>query len=312
MDSFREYKNFKGCWKSKRRIPVIRILLLLAAIYAVYASGAVGKAYHLIEEKRNSVGAVEPFLPGNWAEACEHSGGKAFALGRKRLVQCSWTISGAASLANLPEHGTLRYAVSAPGTLYPIQAHWLADSTDFENPLVIGFGMGSSVRWIFHVMLPDSNFAWTLADGCRFPGACPRNPLQGGALQIQDDFDFGGRENLLVKDFFSGIGEAPVFPIFSGRILSVERDSLGFRILIDHGGNLFSRISELSQIAPGIEAGKFLSADEELGRLPPSDSAGFFLEVLRNGRFVRWDRFFHEAHVASARDIDGFRSQIGF
>lgn len=311
MDSFREYKNFKVNLKAKRRVPVIRVLLLVGAIYAVCASGAVEKAYRLIELRENSTGSFEPLRPESWTEDCEFSGGKAFIL-KGSLVQCSWAISNAGAFATLPKHGVLRYAVTAPGTSYPLQVHWLADSADFQKPFVLGLKTGKSVRWLFYTMLSDSSFAWVGEDGCRFPGACPRNPLQGGALQIRDDFDFGGRENLLVKDFFSGIGEAPVYPILPGRVLSVEQDSTGYRILLDHGGNLFSRLSELLQIAPGVESGKVLSADDEIGRLPPSDSAGFFLEVLRNGRFVRWDRFFREAFVADAHDIDSFRARLGF
>ena len=52
----------------------------------------------------------------------------------------------------------------------------------------------------YHLMIADSSYAWVRADGCRYPGACPRNPLQGGALPIAADFDFGGREELLIKD----------------------------------------------------------------------------------------------------------------
>ena len=45
MESFREFKDFKSDWKPKKRIPVVRTVIALALIYAVYASGAVQKAY---------------------------------------------------------------------------------------------------------------------------------------------------------------------------------------------------------------------------------------------------------------------------
>ena len=44
MESFREFKDFKSDWKPKKRIPVVRTVIALALIYAVYASGAVQKA----------------------------------------------------------------------------------------------------------------------------------------------------------------------------------------------------------------------------------------------------------------------------
>ena len=52
MSSFREFKDFKSDWKPKKRIPVVRTLIVLALIYAVYASGAAQKAYRFIEDQR--------------------------------------------------------------------------------------------------------------------------------------------------------------------------------------------------------------------------------------------------------------------
>ena len=95
-------------------------------------------------------------------------------------------------------------------------------------------------------------------------------------------------------------------------IVSVEKDSLGYKIFLNHGGNLFSRVSGISLISPGIQAGAKIQADDVLGRLSPSDSSAFFLEVLRNGRFVRWDDFYRETHVAEANYVTRFRMDAGF
>ena len=49
MDSFREYKSFKSEWKSKKRIPILRVLFVLILLYAGYASGTFYKAYSAVE-----------------------------------------------------------------------------------------------------------------------------------------------------------------------------------------------------------------------------------------------------------------------
>ena len=312
MGSFREFKDFKSDWKPKKRIPVVRTVFVFALIYAVYASGAVQKAYQFIEEQRKIPVEAPSYTDLPWREGCAKTHGASFDSKKGSLVQCGWIVKSEKDALKLPDIPFLRYAVSVPGTAYPLQVHWLADSLNFWNPKVLVLRSKKDAVSFYHLMLADSSYAWVRAGGCRYPGVCPRNPLQGGALSIAADFDFGGREELLIKDLFMGIGEAPVHPILPARIISVSKDSLGYKLQLDHGGNLFSRVSGLSQISPDMDAGKFVDEDDVLGRLPPSDSAVFFLEVLRNGRFVRWEDFYKDTHVADASDVERFLAEIGF
>lgn len=314
MESFREFKDFKSDWKPKKRIPVVRTVIALALIYAVYASGAVQKAYQLIEEQRKIPAETLSYSDVPWREGCAMTHGASFDSKKKKnaLVQCGWIVKSARDAAWLPNIPFLRYVVSAENVQYPLQVHWIADSLNFWNPKILVLRSKKEQVSYYHLMIADSSYAWVRADGCRYPGACPRNPLQGGALPIAADFDFGGREELLIKDLFMGIGEAPVYPILPARVIAVSKDSRGYRLYLDHGGNLFSRVSGLSQIPSDMEVGSRVGQEDMLGRLPPSDSAVFFLEVLRNGRFVRWDDFYKDSHVADASDVERFLAEIGF
>lgn len=312
MGTFREYKEKNPRWKPRRRIPIGRGLLLLACIYAVYASGAVQKASHYVEKWRDAEKKTERNLTETWRESCEKFGGQSFPLQKEGLGQCSWMLRSGEDVLRLPEIPFLRYVGSRDDLGYPSSLHWIADSLDFWKPVVLGVERDGASDWFFYVMLEDSTERWVREDGCLYPGVCPRNPLSGGALPIASDFDFAGRENLLLKDLFMGIGEAPVFPILPARVVSVSKDSSGYGLLLDHGGNIFSRVSSLFALSPEVREGALLSESEPVGRLAPSDSAVVFIEVLRNGRFVRWDDFFRASHVVSASDVRQFRSELGF
>ena len=108
-----------------------------------------------------------------------------------------------------------------------------------------------------------------------------------------------------------GIGEAPVFPILPARVLSVSEDSLGYKLFLDHGGNLFSRISGLPYLKPNVVVGAQIESSEPIGSLSPKDESFFFLEVLRNGRFVRWDECYRETHLVEECDVERFRMDLG-
>ncbi len=310
MASFREYRSGKFGWRPQKRIPVLRTLCVLALIYAVYASGTVQKAWNVVGEWRHRASALSEALPLEWIGRCEKSGGEAFPV-KNSLGRCSWVLTSPGKVSLLPENDFVRYAASVPVLRYPLAVHWIADTADFETPLLLGVQGDSLKAWFFRLTLPDSSFAWVDGEGCRALEPCPHNPLMGGAIPILSDFDFEGREALLLKDLFSGIGEAPVFPVLPGKVVSLSEDSSGFRIYMDHGGNLFSRISELPNVSPGVEVGRSLLQGEPLGRLSPNDSSSFYLEILRNGRFVRWKKFYDDAHVADAEDVESFRRKWG-
>lgn len=310
MEAFREYKNFKSFRKPKRRIPLLRILFAIALLYAAYSSGAVKHVIHFVEEWRKPPEVLPDVSDMPWRARCEKFGGKAFFLKKNDLGQCSWALDSELDVARLPENDFVRYAASIPGREFPIILHWLADTANFGEPRILGVQQDSSVLAFFRLRLSDSSYAWVNAEGCRAAAFCPHNPLQGGALSIHPDFDFDGREILLQKDLFMGIGEAPVFPILSGNVLSVSKDSSGFNLTLDHGGNLASRISGLFEVASGVQPGKWISTEEPLGRLSPNDSAYFFLEVLRGGRFVRWKSFYEDSHIVDPEEVQRFRSKV--
>lgn len=115
-----------------------------------------------------------------------------------------------------------------------------------------------------------------------------------------------------MKDQFMGIGETPIYPILPGRVIMVARDSSDYNITIDHGDNLTSRVSGAISIASDLKEGQLVEINEPIARLAPKDRAIFYLEVIRNGQFVRWDAFFNETHPVTKEIIAKFRKEIGF
>ena len=125
MESFREFKDFKSDWKPKKRIPVVRTVIALALIYAVYASGAVQKAYQLIEEQRKIPAETLSYTDVPWREGCAMTHGASFDSKKNALVQCGWIVKSARDAAWLPNIPFLRYVVSAENVQYPLQVHWI-------------------------------------------------------------------------------------------------------------------------------------------------------------------------------------------
>ena len=113
-------------------------------------------------------------------------------------------------------------------------------------------------------------------------------------------------------DVFLGIGEAPIYPVLSGRILETGRDSSGFFVEIDHGYNVMSRTSGMGVLGDSLSVGKSIDMNTVLGRLSPKDSAVFFLSVRQNGQFVRWTDFYASTHPVLPDSILSFEKTIGF
>ena len=109
-----------------------------------------------------------------------------------------------------------------------------------------------------------------------------------------------------------GIGESPVYAILPGEILQISKDSLGYSIVMDHGDNVISKISGEISLFSDLKKGSVIEEKQIIARLAPKDSATFYLEVIRNGQFVRWNTFFNETHPVSKDDIAKFRKRIGF
>ena len=91
MDSFREYKSFKSEWKSKKRIPILRVLFVLILLYAGYASGTFYKAYSAVENFFRHEEEKE-YIDVSWREGCSMTTGEAFVIKKKFWGGCAWTV----------------------------------------------------------------------------------------------------------------------------------------------------------------------------------------------------------------------------
>lgn len=307
---FREYDCPRKHKPKKRQgFPLVRLLILLIALFYLWHSGYFFKFYEFFFPPVQSSTALEK-KPLSWEEECASVQGKSFLL-RDSVGQCSWQIS--ASDSGVFDRDLWRYLIEIEAKR-PLKIHWVTPTKNFNSPWFISLQADSLERNFFRIFFKiDSSFIWIEdLSLCRFPGFCPQNPLEGGALRIPDDFDFEGRESLLMKDQFMGIGETPIYPILSGRILEIIRDSLEYSVTIDHGDNLTSRVSGAITLFSELKKGQFVEMDEPIARLAPKDRAIFYLEVIRNGQFVRWDAFFNETHPVSKETIAKFRKEIGF
>jgi hypothetical protein len=162
-------------------------------------------------------------------------------------------------------------------------------------------------------MKPDSSYIWVSKNtGCKFPGVCPRLPLEWSALSIDEGFDFEGQESLLAMDVFSGVGEAPIYPVLAGRVLETGHDSLGYFVEIDHGYNVTSKTLGMGAPNDSLSVGDTVGVQSVLGRLSPKDSATFFLSVRLNGQFVRWNDFYASTHPVALDSLASFEKLNGF
>ncbi len=294
--------------KKRQGFPLIRILFLLAVIFGLAYDHHYQKIYDFFfsQEKENKSLKVEPI---SWDKECTSLHGKPFLI-RDSVGQCSWRINRSDSL--FFNHDLWRF-LAEKDSKNPVLIHWVAPVNHFMSPWFISLKIDSLERNFFRVPSKDSTFIWVEDHSlCRFPGFCPEDPLEGGALPIPDDFDFQGRELLLMKDQFMGIGESPVYAILPGVILKISKDTSGNSIVIDHGDNLISKISGDFSLLSDLKEGSVIEEKQFIARLAPKDSATFYLEVIRNGQFIRWSTFFNETHPISEKDIAKFRKRIGF
>ncbi len=304
---FREYRPKQE--KPKIKIPVIRIILALAGIFLIYRAASTSGILDPVKAFFKPHPAEKQAENKTWEDHCLSLSGKPFQL-REGVMQCSWVISSGDSLKAYPS--ILLYTLSAKDSLLPFKIHWVGDGNYFHDAWFFGIERENEREWFFRVPQPDSSWIWVTEKAeCFYPGFCPQNPLEGGVLSIAEDFDFEGRENLITKDLFMGIGETPVFPVLPGRVLSAGKDSAGYRIEIDHGDNLTSRYSGLF-FMDSLKPGDFLTRENAFARLAPKDSSSFYLEILRNGKFVRWKDFFIESYPLPDTVISKFRTMIRF
>lgn len=302
---FQEYKGKQKPINSTHKFPLLRLLLIAEAAFFVYWSGLVTK----IADTLSQIGNESEPAELSWDEKCLAYGGTSFNLERG-LGQCSWVIDDSTEVSRLP-NSFLRY-VSQLRHSSKSKLHWIASRKNFSDASLVVHD--DSTQSIFlRYMKPDSSFVWiNKATGCRYPGVCPRQPLKWSALPITEDFDFEGQESLLGMDVFRGIGEAPVHPVLSGKVLGTGKDSLGYFVDIDHGYNVMSRTSGLGSLNDEVKVGSEVFFETRLGSLPPQDSATFFLTVRQNGLFVRWTDFYEATHPVQDEHIRAFVKSLGF
>lgn len=302
MDGFSEYRCKKKYKPKRRNYPVVRIALVCIALILFVRLGFAEKIVVLIQGSEKT-----PEL--DWRGRCEAMRGTAFEL-KNGLGQCSWVLSD--SVMYLPNE-FLRYVASQTVTRHP-KLHWVAPRDDFSNAYFVQCE-DSLVRTYLHILGADSLFYWVdIEDGCRYPGVCPRQPLDWSAVPITGDFDFEGQESLLAMDVMLGIGEAPIHPILPGIVLSSGKDSLGNFVVLDHGDNITSRMSGMypvnaSDTLPFL-VGEYLDMNSLVGRLAPRDSATFFLTVRQNGFFIRWNDLYAQTHPLDSAEIAKFLHRI--
>jgi murein DD-endopeptidase MepM/ murein hydrolase activator NlpD len=309
--------------RPRRKAPVLRIALLgLLAwfCYQQFTTGWLSRFWDRRAEQTATVPVVATPKPDTtWKGWCQEQSGQAFDLS-KELAQCSWAFANRDEMLRAFQDEApsivhrLRYAADRVLIGYPLQVHWVAPHGNFRYPRLLDLQTPSASLRL--VGIPVDTVPWIhwldAASGCAFPGTCPHDPLEGGAVPIPADFDFEGREYLLVRDLFRGIGESPVFPVLPGRVISISKEASGFTVELDHGNNLYSRASGLASIFNGVEEGSRMDSKTPVGRLSAQDTASFHLEILRNGKFVRWQDYWNETHPVDAGHFATFRNALGY
>jgi hypothetical protein len=301
-EGFSEHRCKKRYKPKRYNYPVVRILLFCVAVVLFVRLGFAEKVVQLLPGST----VVEA---SDWKSRCETMRGKAFEL-KNGLGQCSWVVSD--SVFYLP-NDFLRYIASQTNSMHP-KLHWVAPRDRFSEAVLVQVE-DSLVRTFIHVRGQDSLYYWVdIADGCRYPGLCPRQPLDWSALTITGDFDFEGQESLLAMDAMLGIGEPPIHPILPGIVLSSGKDSLGQFVVLDHGNNVTSRMSGMYPVNPADTVpfleGEYLDMNSIVGRLAPRDSATFYLTVRHNGFFVRWADLYSQTHPLDSAEIAKFLQKI--
>ena len=303
-EGFSEHRCKKK-YKSKRQnYPVVRILLVCISFFLFIKLGFAEKLVNLLPLPGN-----EEVVVDDWKTKCESMRGTAFEL-NGGLGQCSWVVSD--SVFFLP-NDFLRYVASNVKTSRA-KLHWIAPQDDFSSPVLVQCE-DSLVYTYLRMMNQDSLYYWvSLDNGCRFPGICPRQPLDWSAVAITGDFDFEGKESMLTMDAMLGIGEAPIHPILPGYVLASGKDSLGNFVELDHGNNITSRMSGMYPVnradTTSFIVGEYLDMNSIVGRRAPRDSAKFFLTVRQNGFFVRWADLYAQTHPLDSAEIATFVKQI--
>ena len=300
---FSEYQGKKRKPREHGKFPLIRIVLVFTLIVVAYTNGW----FHKLVELLPLPGNEEPVAPTveEWIAGCTSYDGTPFEL-KKEYAQCSWIVTDSLALPN----SFLRYVktLASDGS----KIHWVASKKDFGDALLVV--LEDSTRNVYlHMTREDSSKVWVSSKtGCLFPGPCPHVPLGWSALAIVDNFDFEGMEQLLSADVFTGLGEAPIYPVLPGIVLEAGRDSLGNFVELNHGNGITSRMFGIGSWKMAPTVGKVFGVKDAVGRLSPQDSSTFFLTVRQNGLFVRWKDFYKSTHPVDSTQIAIFKKNLPF
>ncbi|MCL2260268.1 MAG: hypothetical protein FWC15_02815 [Fibromonadales bacterium] len=187
-------------------------------------------------------------------------------------------------------------------TLYMPMARFIGDRFPNELPLRVKhiFSWPNEVTESIRIsgknisVIRKENAIWRNEHtGCKFPGLCPVMPLKGSAIPQQFAKEDRQAERIF-RNKFSAIGEAPVNAILPGKILKIEQHPL-FSVTIYHGDNIYSKTSGLNFLSDDTYTGKLISPDQPIGFLPPMDTAFIFVEIIRNGKYELWEKFYEES-----------------
>lgn len=301
---FQEFKSKQKPINSTHKFPLLRLMFIAMAAFCVYWTGLGTQFVDFLLHLGDDNAPVEQ----NWDDRCRLYNGSPLEL-HDGLVKCSWQLDDSTDVSRIPT-SFLRYVAEIRKS--PLaKLHWVAPKEHFAEPKMVMLE-DSSVQVYFRYTKSDSSQVWvSKSTGCRFPGVCPHQPLEWAALPIPEDFDFEGQESLLAMDVFRGIGEAPVHPILSGKVLATGKDSLGYFVDLDHGYNVSSRTSGLGSLNKSLMVGSEVSFETRLGSLPPQDSATFCLTIRQNGLFVRWNEFYGAAHPVTREQLESYEKALG-
>ncbi len=300
---FSEFQRKKKRKRDQNQFPLLRIIFFFTLIVIAYTNGW----FRMLVDMLPLPGNEEPPPPAveEWIEGCTSYDGTPFEL-KDDYAQCSWIVNDSLELPN----AFLRYikGLASDGA----KIHWVATKKDFGEALLVV--LEDSTRNVFlHMTREDSSRVWISSKtGCLFPGPCPHVPLGWSALSIMDNFDFEGLETLISADVFTGLGEAPIYPILPGIVLEAGRDSLGMFVEISHGNGITSRMFGIGSWKMAPVVGREITVKDAVGRLSPQDSSSFFLTVRQNGLFVRWKDFYKSTHPVDSAQIAIFKKHLPF
>jgi hypothetical protein len=189
--------------------------------------------------------------------------------GKNSLLECYLYFESASDFPKKLQEGD---------TLYIPMAKFIGERYPEEFPL--------RIKHIFSIPSEETDSIWihgssmsvargktppwrNLSTGCKFPGPCPAAPTQIAARG---------------KDALNAVNA-----ILPGRVIKIEQDEF-YSITIYHGENIYSKTDGILTLSDYAELGKNVSPDSALGFLPKKDSK-FSLEITRNGKREKWERF---------------------